>query len=141
MSAGFIVNGRVFAACHPEDTARLRIVRYQPGELRALVADAATGARQRSILVSSLHDSPLTRTGGRRRSGYAPDDDWEPEAPPPMVEAAVEPNVGEVDWFQGLPGRRFRVALPPRLILLNANERLHHHWPCSRVPTADIRRF
>ncbi|MFI6054106.1 hypothetical protein ACIBCO_28945 [Streptomyces violascens] len=31
------------------------------------------------------------------------------------------------DWFEGMPGRRFRVALPPRLLLLNSNQRLHHH--------------
>ncbi|GGY13007.1 hypothetical protein GCM10010384_18270 [Streptomyces djakartensis] len=33
----------------------------------------------------------------------------------------------EHDWFEGLPGRRFRVALPPRLELLNANQRPHFH--------------
>ncbi|MEU4166165.1 hypothetical protein AB0F46_04665 [Streptomyces sp. NPDC026665] len=31
------------------------------------------------------------------------------------------------DWFDGMPGRRFRVAMPPRLLLLNSNQRLHHH--------------
>ncbi|MXM62187.1 hypothetical protein GR925_01650 [Streptomyces sp. HUCO-GS316] len=39
----------------------------------------------------------------------------------------AEPSQEEPEWFDGLPGRRFRVALPPRLTLLNANERLHHH--------------
>ncbi|XUM00304.1 hypothetical protein ACQ86F_25675 [Streptomyces venezuelae ATCC 10712] len=125
MSDDHITEGRVFAACHPEDTARLRVVRYEPGDLRALVADAETGVRRRLILASSLHASPLTTRGGRRRSGYAPED----VAPGAEVPVAEPPQsaASEVDWFDGLPGRRFRVALPPRLTLLNANERPHHY--------------
>ncbi|MFE4305619.1 hypothetical protein [Streptomyces sp. NPDC056891] len=126
MNAGHIVKGRVFVACHPEDSARLRIVQYQPGGMRAVVADAETGARQRSIVASSLHASPLTRAGSRRRSGYVPDD-AQPGDTAPAGDATPQPATGEVDWFEGLPGRRFRVALPPRLVLLNSNQRPHHH--------------
>lgn len=125
MTDTHIRKDRVFAACHPEDTARLRIVQYEPGDLRALVADAETDARRRLILVTSLHASPLTTTGTRRRSGYAPAD-VDPGAESPVAEPQ-QTDTNEVDWFEGLPGHRFRVALPPRLILLNANERPHHY--------------
>ncbi|MFB7828871.1 hypothetical protein [Streptomyces hydrogenans] len=125
MNDNHITAGRVFAACHPEDTARLRIVQYEPGDLRALVADAETGARRRLILASSLHASPLTTGGAQRRSGYAPEDAGLGDDA--SVAELQQPAAGEVDWFEGLPGRRFRVALPPRLTLLNANERPHHH--------------
>ncbi|MFD5428255.1 hypothetical protein [Streptomyces sp. NPDC127084] len=114
--------GRIFAACHPHDTARLRVVRYEKGDMRALVADAATGTRQRLILVSSLHATPVTASGSRRRSGYAPED-----TPDVTSVVAAQPSVDPADWFDGLGGRRFRVALPPRLLLLNSNQRLHHH--------------
>ncbi|MFJ4684680.1 hypothetical protein [Streptomyces sp. NPDC088789] len=121
-----IRTGRIFAACHPQDTARIRVVQYEEGDVRALVADAATGLRQRLILVSSLHASPVTGTGTTRKCGYAPEDTAaviRPSAPIQHREAAVETT----DWFDGMPGRRFRVALPPRLLLINANQRLHHH--------------
>ncbi|MEW2046663.1 hypothetical protein [Streptomyces sp. NPDC005476] len=121
-----IRKGRVFVACHPQDTARIRIVQYEEGDARALVADAATGARQRLILVSSLHPTAVTGTGNRRKSGYAPEDARPvtgPPTPPPLEDPAAEVT----DWFDGMPGGRFRVALPPRLLLLNSNQRLHHH--------------
>ncbi|WP_411142288.1 hypothetical protein [Streptomyces sp. x-80] len=121
-----IRTGRIFAACHPQDTARIRIVEYEEGDTRALVADVATGLRQRLILVSSLHPTAVTGTGSRRKSGYAPEDVPAVTKPPALVqrgEAAAETT----EWFDGMPGRRFRVALPPRLLLLNSNQRLHHH--------------
>ncbi|MDX3241691.1 hypothetical protein PV408_07660 [Streptomyces sp. ME18-1-4] len=93
--------------------------------MRALVADAATGRRRRLMLISALHASATTDAGVPRRSGYAP------EAPELVTAKAVRP-VGvpgdeQRDWFEGMPGRQFRVALPPRLTLLNANQRIHHH--------------
>lgn len=121
-----IRNGRIFAACHPQDTARIRVVRYEEGDMRALVADAATGTRQRLILASSLHATAVTGTGNRRKSGYAPEEAppaTGSPAPPQLQKSAAETT----DWFNGMPGRRFRVALPPRLLLLNSNQRLHHH--------------
>ncbi|TLQ46101.1 hypothetical protein [Streptomyces marianii] len=118
-----IRTGRIFAACHPQDTGRIRIVEYEEGDPRALVADAATGLRQRLILVSSLHPTAVTGTGSRRKSGYAPEDVTAVTKPPARGEVAAETT----DWFDGMPGRRFRVALPPRLLLLNSNQRLHHH--------------
>ncbi|WP_438470881.1 hypothetical protein [Streptomyces asiaticus] len=120
-----IRNGRIFAACHPQETARIRIVQYEEGDMRALVADAATGARQRLILVSSLHPTDVTGTGNRRKSGYAPEDARPVTGPPPPQ--LQGPVAETTDWFDGMPGRRFRVALPPRLLLLNSNQRLHHH--------------
>ncbi|GAA3304879.1 hypothetical protein GCM10020295_57200 [Streptomyces cinereospinus] len=81
--------------------------------------------------MSSLHPTAVTGTGSRRKSGYAPED-----VPALDVRAATQPTAlfqrGDVaaettDWFDGMPGRRFRVALPPRLLLLNSNQRLHHH--------------
>ncbi|MFH9227640.1 hypothetical protein [Streptomyces lydicus] len=128
-----IRTGRIFAACHPQDTARLRIVQYEEGDMRALVADAATGLRQRLILASSLHPTAVTGTGSRRKSGYAPEDVAAVTNPPVPLQRG-EPAVETTDWFDGMPGRRFRVALPPRLLLLNSNQRLHHH------PRADITR-
>lgn len=113
-------------ACHPKDTARIRIVRYKEGDMRALVADAATGARQRLILVSSVHATAFTASGSKRRSGYAPED--APAADMPAVAVQLpQPAADMTDWFEGMPGRRFRVAMPPRLLLLNSNQRLHHH--------------
>ncbi|WP_405889444.1 hypothetical protein OG427_02715 [Streptomyces sp. NBC_00133] len=50
----------------------------------------------------------------------------EPETPPPPSRAE-EPPQEDPDWFEGLPGRRFRVAMPPQLTLLNANQRPHHY--------------
>ncbi|MFG2022280.1 hypothetical protein [Streptomyces sp. NPDC048825] len=117
--------GRVFVACNPRDSIRIRIEQYKPGDMRALVADAATGGRRRLMLVSGLHASPTTNAGVRRRSGYAPE---EGETGAPAASPQVhEPTQEEPDWFEGMPGRRFRVALPPRLTLLNANQRPHHY--------------
>ncbi|MFI5800951.1 hypothetical protein [Streptomyces sp. NPDC051677] len=117
--------GRIFVACDPRDSIRIRIEQYKPGDMRALVADAATGRRRRLMLISALHASASTNAGVPRRSGYAPDvtESVPPTAVPPVgVSGEVEP-----DWFEGMSGRQFRVALPPRLTLLNANQRLHHH--------------
>ncbi|MFF3976989.1 hypothetical protein [Streptomyces sp. NPDC001828] len=121
----YIQAGRIFEACHPRDTTRIRIVRYTDGDARVLVADVDSESRQRMILVSSLHPTAITRTGGRRKHGYAPEGSSEAAAPAPhrCAQPAVEPG----DWFEGMPGRRFRVALPPRLLLLTSNQRLHHH--------------
>ncbi|MEU6475360.1 hypothetical protein ABZ858_00445 [Streptomyces sp. NPDC047017] len=121
-----IWKGRVFAACHPLDPARIRVVKYEAGDLHAIVEDAVSGKRRRGVLASNLHDSAATQAGKKRRSGYAPVDGLMDTAAPitPQLRApAPEP----ADWFEGLPGRRFRVALPPRLLLLNSNQRLHHH--------------
>ncbi|MDQ0602028.1 hypothetical protein QF037_006373 [Streptomyces canus] len=117
--------GRIFVACDPRDSIRIRIEQYKPGDIRALVADAATGRRRRLMLTSALHASALTNAGVQRRSGYAPDtaESATPKAVPPVGLLGEE----EPDWFEGMPGRQYRVALPPRLTLLNANQRLHHH--------------
>ncbi|MGM9465351.1 hypothetical protein [Streptomyces murinus] len=120
-----IWKGRVFAACHPLDSAHVRVVQYEPGDLRAFVVDAVSGTRRRGILASSLHDSAVTQTGKQRKSGYAPVDD-QTITTAPAVSRIRLPAAESADWFEGLPGRQFRVALPPRLLLLNSNQRLHH---------------
>ncbi|MDH6214155.1 hypothetical protein [Streptomyces pseudovenezuelae] len=117
--------GRIFAACDPRDDIRIRIEQYKPGDMRALVVDAVTGQRRRLMLVSALHASAFTNAGVPRRSGYAPD--ATELATPKVVPPVGVPGEEEPDWFEGMPGRQFRVALPPRLTLLNANQRLHHH--------------
>ncbi|MCX5233881.1 hypothetical protein OG824_01345 [Streptomyces prunicolor] len=117
--------GRIFAACDPRDNIRIRIEQYKPGDMRALVVDAVTGQRRRLMLISALHASALTNAGVPRRSGYAPD--ATELATPKVVPPVGVPGEEEPDWFEGMPGRQFRVALPPRLTLLNANQRLHHH--------------
>jgi hypothetical protein len=117
--------GRIFAACDPRDNIRIRIEQYKPGDMRALVVDAVTGQRRRLMLISALHASAFTNAGVPRRSGYAPD--ATELATPKVVPPVGVPGEEEPDWFEGMPGRQFRVALPPRLTLLNANQRLHHH--------------
>ncbi|MGW4981238.1 hypothetical protein [Streptomyces mirabilis] len=117
--------GRIFVGCDPQDSIRIRIEQYKPGDMRALVADAVTGRSRRLMLISALHASAFTNAGVLRRRGYAPDatELATPEAVPPVA----IPGEEEPDWFEGMPGRQFRVALPPRLTLLNANQRLHYH--------------
>ena len=65
--------GQIYQSCDPRDQPpiRLRIESWRPGDARAHVVDAATGKRFRQILVNSLHDSPTTKTGQPRRTGYA----------------------------------------------------------------------
>ena len=64
--------GQVYRACDPRDNGRrIRILSYSPGADRAQIVDAVTGKRQRQIYVDYLHDSPTTRDGQPRRTGYA----------------------------------------------------------------------
>lgn len=63
--------GQTYRACDPRDSIHIRIEAYTPGAARAHVVDAVTGKRPRQILVSALHDSPITRDGQPRRTGYA----------------------------------------------------------------------
>ncbi|MEY9997516.1 hypothetical protein ABIE67_009635 [Streptomyces sp. V4I8] len=62
--------GQVYAPCgQPKETARyVRIVR--PGGKRVLIADAATGRREREVDANRLHEYP-TRNGLPQRTGYA----------------------------------------------------------------------
>lgn len=63
--------GQIYRSCDPRGGSSIRIEKYHPGDARAHVVDAATGKRFRQILVNSLHDSPTTKTGQPRRTGYA----------------------------------------------------------------------
>ena len=63
--------GQTYRHCNPRESIRIRITTYRPGDARAHVVDAVTGKRFRQILVTHLHDSDRTKTGARRRTGYA----------------------------------------------------------------------
>ena len=65
-----ITPGQVYRSCDPRGGPRIRIVSYTPGTSRARVVDAYSGKQPRGILVNSLHDSPMTRSGQPRRTGY-----------------------------------------------------------------------
>ncbi|WP_137991231.1 hypothetical protein [Streptomyces vilmorinianum] len=65
-----IQSGQTYRSADPRELIRIRIKSYAPGENRALVVDAATGKRPRPMLVTALHDSPITQAGKPRRSGY-----------------------------------------------------------------------
>lgn len=67
--------GQIYRHCDPRESIRVRIAAYRPGDTRAEVVDAVTGKRPRRILVKDLHESPVTATGRRRRSGYVLDRD------------------------------------------------------------------
>ena len=62
--------GQTYRSADPRELIRIRIESYTPGDARAHVVDAATGKRPRQMLVRALHQSPTTKTGQPRRSGY-----------------------------------------------------------------------
>jgi len=66
-----IAADQIYRSCDPRGGPSIRITSYRPGEARAQVVNAADGKRFRQILVAQLHDSPLTKTGKPRRTGYA----------------------------------------------------------------------
>ncbi|MET9318783.1 hypothetical protein ABZX75_01075 [Streptomyces sp. NPDC003038] len=106
---------------------QLRVVSYTEGDARAVVVDGRTGKRRREILTVSLHPTARARSGKPRMTGYAPANEDETPDDLPDTETVKE------DWFDGLPGRRFTVRLPPGLDLLNANDRLHHHQRAQKT--------
>lgn len=63
--------GLVYRSCDPRGGPSIRVSPGYLGENRVAVVDAVTGKRPRSILASSLHDSPFTAAGQPRRTGYA----------------------------------------------------------------------
>lgn len=60
--------GLVYRSCDPRGGPSIRIVTVNPNS--AEVVDTQTGKRPRRILDKFLHDSPLTKTGQPRRTGY-----------------------------------------------------------------------
>lgn len=50
---------------------RIRITEFVHGAATARVLDADTHSRPREIHVTQLHPTDRTRTGSRRRTGYA----------------------------------------------------------------------
>lgn len=71
MESYHLRRGQVYAPCGQPEGADPRYVRImRPGGRRVLIADAATGSRQREIDFNRLHEFP-TRNGVPRRTGYA----------------------------------------------------------------------
>ncbi|WP_328313120.1 hypothetical protein OG432_24575 [Streptomyces sp. NBC_00442] len=64
--------GQIYRSCDPRDIPPIRVsvAACLPGSNRVDVVDAVTGKRPRSILATAFHDSPLTRDGKPRRTGY-----------------------------------------------------------------------
>lgn len=62
--------GQTYRSADPRELIRILITTYTPGDTRAHIVDAATGKRPRQILVHTLHQTPTTKTGQPRRSGY-----------------------------------------------------------------------
>jgi hypothetical protein len=69
-----IAPGQAYRSADPRGGPRIRIERYTPGHAHAWVVDADTGRRGRWVLVRSLHQTPVTRTGRARRTGYVLED-------------------------------------------------------------------
>lgn len=65
-----ITPGQVYRSADPRDNITIRIVRWTVGQQHAWVCDAYTGKRARWVLVRNLHESPFTKTGAKRRTGY-----------------------------------------------------------------------
>lgn len=63
--------GQTYRSLDPRGGPRIRIKAYTPGHPRAHIVDAHDGKRFRQILVTALHDSDTTKTGVKRRTGYA----------------------------------------------------------------------
>ncbi|WP_236241136.1 hypothetical protein [Streptomyces sp. CC228A] len=65
-----ITPGQTYRSATPRGGPRILIQSYTPGRTHAWAVDAATGQRGRWILVTALHQTPVTRTGQPRRTGY-----------------------------------------------------------------------
>lgn len=65
-----IQDGQTYQSCNPRGGPRIRIKKYRPGDSHAHIVDAHSGKRFRQILVSELHESPMTKYGRPRRTGY-----------------------------------------------------------------------
>ncbi|MFJ9799872.1 hypothetical protein [Streptomyces sp. NPDC101145] len=66
--------GQTYRSLDARGGPRIRVEHYTPGALRAWVVDADTHKRGRWVLVSSLHQTPTTRAGQPRRTGYVLED-------------------------------------------------------------------
>jgi hypothetical protein len=69
-----IAPGQTYRTADPRGGPRIRVEHYTPGAIRAWVIDADTHKRGRWVLVSSLHQTPVARTGRARRTGYVLED-------------------------------------------------------------------
>jgi hypothetical protein len=109
-----IQSGQIYRPCDPRGGARIRITAYRPGDARAHVVDAVTGKRPRQILVKDLHESPVTATGRRRRSGYVLDRDT-PEVPQEATERRLSASEGSSGDAEALRGQNDAQASAERL--------------------------
>lgn len=66
-----IQSGQTYRSLDPRGGPRIRIETYRPGDARAHIVDARDGKRFRQILVTALHATDTTKTGAKRRTGYA----------------------------------------------------------------------
>lgn len=63
--------GQTYRSCDPRGGFSIRVTNTDDDVNAVQVVDALTGKRPRRILRRSLHDSPFTRDGKPRRTGYA----------------------------------------------------------------------
>ncbi|MEE6264932.1 hypothetical protein ACJ6WD_09605 [Streptomyces sp. VTCC 41912] len=68
---GHIRMDQIYSSCDPRGGPRIRITDYLPGDTHAGVVDAHNSKRPRKIRVSDLHATDTTKTGAKRRTGYA----------------------------------------------------------------------
>ncbi len=125
MESGHLRRGQVYGPCGPPEEAGARYVRIvRPGGKRVLIADAATGGREREVDVGRLHEFP-TRNGVPYRTGYAlvetTDWLWDWPAGP---SASTLRRLGHVDR-PGCPLRRLRAAGAPARVGGCAHPRRH----------------
>lgn len=72
--------GQIYRSCDPRDNRRIKVVGravtmhglYGYGQVRIVtLTDGDREVRPRAINVNQLHDSDTTKTGTKRRTGYA----------------------------------------------------------------------
>lgn len=61
--------GQVYRSCDSRGGPLVRVVEVHANSVQ--VVDAQDGKRPRRILLTYIHDSPITKTGKPRRTGYA----------------------------------------------------------------------
>lgn len=66
-----IQEGNIYESADPRDNGRrIRVVTWNRFDQKALIESHPKGDRRRYVQASSLHDTPLTGKGERRRTGY-----------------------------------------------------------------------
>ncbi|MEU5976325.1 hypothetical protein [Streptomyces sp. NPDC047315] len=68
-----ITPGDTYRSANSRETTRIRVEKYTPGRSHAFVVTLTPdgrAVRRRALEVRQLHDTPLTRAGQPRRTGY-----------------------------------------------------------------------